>query len=324
MTEPLVGPGAVESTPHALVRPRARTIVRVVFVVAVFLAAAWTIWTQRARLAESLAQLGAWPIVTSCVLATAGTALTYLQWREVLGGLGVRMRLDEGARVFFLSQLGKYLPGSIWPVVMQMEAGRERGASRSTMVAANLFTIVLGCTVGLMVACVLLPFAAPGTIAHYWWALLALPVLLVLLHPATMPALLNIALRVLRRAPITERLSMSSTLRAGMWALLSFVLLGSHVAVLVGALAGWTVESLAISIGAVSLAVCVGVLAIPVPAGIGVRDGVLVLALSPTVGLAPAVLLAVTSRLLISLSDLLLATMVLGVRPIASDKYQLG
>jgi len=29
--------------------------------------------------------------------------------------------------VFFVSQLGKYMPGSVWPIVMQMEAGRPPG-----------------------------------------------------------------------------------------------------------------------------------------------------------------------------------------------------
>jgi len=305
-------------------RSRVRAGIGVLFLVIVFVVAARTIWTQRGQLAESLAEIGPWPIVASGTLAAIGTAFTYLEWWEVLRGLAVRMPLAQGARVFFLSQLGKYLPGSIWPVVMQMEAGRERGAPRSTMVAANLFTIVLGCTVGLITACTLLPFSAPGTIARYWWVLLALPVLLALLHPATMPALLNILLRMLRQAPLTNRLPVLRTVRGAGWALLSYVFLGLHIAVIVGTLASWRVEGLIVAIGAISLAICVGVLAVPVPAGLGVRDGVLVLALAPIVGVAPAVLVAVTSRVLVSLSDLLLATMTLMIRPMTNDRYQSG
>ncbi|MFI5626324.1 lysylphosphatidylglycerol synthase domain-containing protein [Nocardioides sp. NPDC051685] len=302
-------------------RTQTRTVVGVIFLVVVFLVAVWTIWTQRGQLGESLVELGPWPIIMSCALATIGTAFTYLEWREVLRGLGVTLPLAQGARVFFLSQLGKYLPGSIWPVVMQMEAGRARGASRATMVAANLFTLVVGCTVGLIIACVTLPFAAPGAFTHYWWALLALPVLLAMLHPATMPRALNVLLRFLRRAPITSRLPVRYTVRSGAWASVSYLFLGSHIAVMVGALGGGRAVVLIMSVGAISLAVCVGVLALPVPAGLGVRDGVLVLTMAPTIGLAPALLVTVTARVLTSLSDLLLATMVIAIPAIRRDEY---
>ena len=62
--------------------------------------------------------------------------------------------------MFFVSQLGRYLPGSLWPIVMQMDAGRRRGASRKTMLAANLITVtLLSLCVGLVLAALLFPFS---------------------------------------------------------------------------------------------------------------------------------------------------------------------
>ena len=138
---------------------------------------------DRKSFVDSLHQLGVWPLVASFACGVAGVAASFGMWREVLRGLGVDIPWRVGSRVFFASQLGKYLPGSVWPVVMQMEAGRSRGANRRTMLSANLIVVVMSCSVGLLVACLLLPLHDAHALVRYWWALLALPILVALLHP---------------------------------------------------------------------------------------------------------------------------------------------
>src|SRR6202022_583543 len=112
---------------------------------------------QRHAFVDGLRRIGVWPVVASIVFGLIGVAATYQTWSEVVRGLDPTIRRSPGPRVFFVSQLGKYVPGAVWPVVMQMEAGRSRGIRRRTMFAANLITLLLSCTVGLLVACVLLP-----------------------------------------------------------------------------------------------------------------------------------------------------------------------
>jgi len=97
---------------------------------------------------------------------------------------------------------------------MQMEAGRARGASRRSMLGANLLSIVLGCTVALGVACLLLPLYDAHALARYWWGLLVLPVLLVLLHPRALPYVLDRAFALLHREPLEERLEPRAEFRA--------------------------------------------------------------------------------------------------------------
>ena len=70
------------------------------------------------------------------LLAVAGTWLIERIWYSLLLGLGTSASPDHGDRepsadaesldaagVFFVSQLGKYLPGSVWPVLAQMQFG---------------------------------------------------------------------------------------------------------------------------------------------------------------------------------------------------------
>ncbi len=45
----------------------------------------------------------------------------------LLNDLGSPLPPAGSLRVFFLGQLGKYVPGSVWPAVAQMELGRDYG-----------------------------------------------------------------------------------------------------------------------------------------------------------------------------------------------------
>jgi hypothetical protein len=256
---------------------------------------------------DSIHKIGIRGVVLSLVLALVGVVGSYLQWRSVLIGLDVRFGVLEGARVFFVSQLGKYLPGSVWPIVMQMEAGRRRGASRKTMLAGNLITVLLSMCVGLVLAATLLPFSSPATLHRFWWALAALPLLLVLVHPRSFPFLVDRVLKLFRRAPLQVRMTGAATMTALGWSTLSWVALGAHLAVLAAAISMPSLTLLALCIGGMGLAVSAGVLFLPAPAGAGMREVVLGVVLLALLTSGQVVAVVIASRVIILLADLLLA-----------------
>jgi glycosyltransferase 2 family protein len=279
----------------------------VVVVVVVVAAATITVYHERSSFLDALDRIGSWAMVGSLVAAMASVVFTFLVWREVLLGLDVHLPAGVAARVFFVSQLGKYLPGSVWPVVIQMEAGRSHGAARRTMLAANLITLVLSCAVGLVIACVLLPFSDADALSRYWWLLLALPFLLALLHPRAVPLLLDRVLALIGRAPVGQRLHVRNSLRASAWSALSFVALGAHIAILGAAMGAGGFSNVVLYTGGMALAVCAGVLFIPAPAGAGIRDVLLRLVLAGSLAAGPALAVVVASRVLLIAADILLA-----------------
>lgn len=284
-----------------------RTAVALCFVALVVAAAAFAVYRERDAFADALRRIGAWPMAASLLIATVAVGLTFPTWRAVLAGLGVPLPWAFGARLYYTSQLGKYLPGAVWPVVAQMEAGRSRGASRRTMLSGNLLTIVLSCCIGLLVACVALPAWSPHALTHYWWVMLALPLLVTLLHPRALPTLLDKAFALLRRAPLNEQLPLRYTTRAAGWAVASWIGLGLHLYVLSAALGHGGVSAFALCTGGMALAVSAGVLFIPAPAGAGLREVVLVLVLGSIMTPGEALAVVVASRALLIAADLLLA-----------------
>jgi len=258
---------------------------------------------------DSMQRLGVRGATLSLLFGMIGVGGTFMQWRAVLRGLGVNFGIRDGAQVFFVSQLGKYLPGSVWPIVMQMQAGRARGASRKTMLAANLVTVVLGLATGVVLAGVLLPFSYPSALHRFWWALASLPLVLFLAHPRSLPFLIDRVLRLLHRAPLGVQMSVADTLRASAWAVVCWIGLGLHLAVLVAAIGKPSIGLYALCIGAMGLAVSAGILFIPAPAGAGLREVVLGYVLVAVVTSGQALAVVVASRVLLIAADLLLAAL---------------
>ncbi|GAA1888733.1 lysylphosphatidylglycerol synthase domain-containing protein [Lapillicoccus jejuensis] len=302
----LTGPEGTGGDPAP--RPsRARRLVGIALLLLVVAALVVAVVRNRQSFVDTVDRVGPGGLALSVVCGLLGIGATALQWRAVLAGLGVELSRRDAASVFFVSQLGKYLPGSVWPIVMQMEAGRSRGASRRTMVAANLVTLVLGLASGLVVAGLLLPFSSPQALGRFWWALAALPLVVVLALPRTLPWLLDAVLRLLRRPPIGLRMTGRATLRASAWATVSWVFLGLHLLVLASAVSDLSGRTLALCIGAMGLAVSAGVLFLPAPAGAGMREVVLGFALGTLIPSGPVVAVIVGSRVVLIVVDALLA-----------------
>lgn len=288
-------------------RGRARVLLAIAVVALVVVAASVAVYRDRHSFSKAIHVAGPWPVLGALLCGLIGTGATFPMWRSVLGGLGVHIPWGSGARIFFISQLGKYVPGSVWPVVMQMEAGRSRGASRRTMLAANLTTIAINSSTGLILACILLPTYNSAALHRYRLALIALPFLLALLHPRAITGILDRVLGLLRRPPLGVELRPAATVRAAGWSLLSWAGFGAHLSILAIAVGPDRLSTWVLSTGALALAIPVGVLFIPAPAGAGVRDVVLTLVLGSIVSSGVALEIALMSRVVLIACDLLLA-----------------
>ena len=251
-----------------------------------------------------LHQLSVAGVALAALAVFSGIYTTFLGWRAVLTDLGSPLPLGGGMRVFFLGQLGKYLPGSVWPLLAQMELGRDYKVPRRSSGAAVAIFLLLILGTGLLVAAIVLPLLGGDALRRYWLVLLVMPVAAVLLYPPVLNRLLGLALRLARREPMPNPLSLPGVLRAVGWGLVSWLLYGIHVWVLARMLGVAGVGILPRSIGAFAAAWCVGFLVVIAPAGGGAREAALIVLLGTGVGAARATVIAVVSRLLFTVGDL--------------------
>jgi uncharacterized membrane protein YbhN (UPF0104 family) len=284
--------------------PRWRGALRLAVLAAFAGALALALAAQWGAVRPLLGQLSPASLAAALAAVLGGILATFLCWREVLADLGRRLPVVAGARVFFLGQLGKYLPGSLWPVMAQMELGRDyQVPERASGSAVGVFLLVLVGT-GLAVVAAAAPLLGPDAVHAYWWLLAALPLALLVLVPPVLNRLLALAMRLARRPPLPRPLSAGGILRAAGWALASWLAYGVHVWVLAGQLGAGGPPLLARATGAFAAAWCAGFLLVVVPAGAGVREAALVVLLGGVLTRPEATVVAVVSRLLFVVGDL--------------------
>lgn len=291
-----------------------RRLLRLLLATLIVLGCVYLLSREGDNLASAVRRLSVGRMALSAVAAIAGTVCIELLWFALLTGLGVRAGRRDAAEVFFVSQLGKYIPGSVWPVLAQVQLGVRWGAPRRVMLGANILLLVVVTTTGILVGGVLLPWSSPDGLRRYWWLLAMLPPLLVLLHPRAVMATINRLLEWAGRERLDARVSRSGMARALLWGVVAWILLGSHLLILMTAYGPiGPVEAVA-AVGGMGLAWAAGLAFIPAPAGAGVREAVLVLTLGPFVGAAAALAVALASRVLLLIADVALAGISVGLR----------
>ncbi len=283
--------------------PRMRTALRVGFVILVLAFGSLAIANRWTDVRASAVRLS-WPVLLGAFVLGLGNILAAgISWRILLADLGSPLAWGASMRVFFVSQLGKYVPGSVWPLLAQAELGGDHGVPRRRSVVIGMVAMGVSLATGLVVATATLPFAAPGAARRYLWVLLALPVLLAALHPGILHRLATFGLQVLRRPPLERPLTFRALGLAFGVQLIGWMLVGVQVYVLAVALGAPPGRALPLCVGGVALAWSAGLLALPVPAGVGVREVILGLTLAPVLDAGSVVVVVVLSRLLTTLGD---------------------
>lgn len=225
-------------------------------------------------------------------------------WRRLLIAIArQRLPLGRAYRVSALANLGKYLPGKIWTVMGVIYLLRRDGyPGPATFAAAILhqaFTVLAGALFTLLTI---------GT--DFWRGMPVIPVILglglsaAILYPPFFIGVLNWGLRVMRRDPVSIQLPLAQSLGLFVFYMVAWSLYGLAFwcflrGVGIEGLPFWRVA--ASSCGAY----LAGFLALFAPGGLGIREGVLAVLLTPLLGPGIPAAVAVLSRLWMTFAELI-------------------
>ncbi len=231
----------------------------------------------------------------ACLALTLSYALVAGLWAVALASV-TPTAVAAGVRIWFLANLARYVPGNVWSFVGAVELARRTGAPRRTTLAVMALTQALSVGLALLVG-------LPVLLAE--WARLGRPALLGLAVVVALALLVLVLWRPLERrvrasypnlGPALDRL-----LRRGGGGALT----GLAFAALIRAIFPLPASAIPLAVAGYAAGYAVGFLSLLTPAGLGVREGVLVLALAPVMPAGPALVVALVSRLWMMVFELL-------------------
>ncbi|MFC3100895.1 lysylphosphatidylglycerol synthase domain-containing protein [Altererythrobacter lauratis] len=269
------------------------------FLVLSIAAAGWLVAKEGAAILRALERADFLLLGFALLAACANLVLAAWSWRCVVPIGSDRFPISAAARLFLLSQLGKYLPGGIWNFVAAADLARTAGLPRAAIVGSFLLALIIGLGSGAVLALLLIPQAAEQLGLPTWWigAAFTASVLGLAIFHRIWPLLRA-------RLPIVDRRSL---LLATALATAGWICAGAMIWALALAFGGEDSGhvSLALAIGAYAFAWVAGFVAFVAPAGLVVREGALIAGLATAMPLAEASAVALMARVIVTLIDIL-------------------
>lgn len=250
---------------------------------------------------------GANPLLLLCALAVGSCAMLIigLGWRQWLAVLGARRPARETLHWYYVGQLGKYVPGGIWPVIGRGEMARRGGVAPSVGYSSTVLSLgVTYLAAILTVAIALLAGAAGGDGVLWQPVVVLLPLGVLALNPRVVAAVLRVARRITRRELSIPVPSWGTSAGLLLWHVPAWIAVGSATWLVTVALDTTTPDFRNILFATV-LSWVVGFLVVPAPGGIGVREAIFVAAATSVSTLGVAAAVAVVARVIFILVDLI-------------------
>ncbi|PKQ31504.1 MAG: lysylphosphatidylglycerol synthetase family protein [Actinobacteria bacterium HGW-Actinobacteria-2] len=304
MSEPEVSQDLVPAA-SSTSRATLVNVVRTVLLVLVIVAAGWQLIVHWNEVAATVAKLQWHRALLAQLAIVFGIMCSTLSWQVLLDDLGKPIGVGRGAQIFLVGQLGKYLPGSVWAYVLQIELGRKAGLERARVFAATVFSLVVAVVAALIAGSFAIPrlMAQDARLSWLPWLYLLLPFALAMLLPPVLTAIVRFGFTVLRRPrpdhPVTLRVVLASLA----YAIGTYFFFGAHLWLLADTREGLTISPLSLCIGTMGIAMLAGLAAFMLPSGVGAREFVIIVALTPVVGVGPATAYAAVSRAMFILAE---------------------
>lgn len=227
------------------------------------------------------------------------------------------------AQVYSKAWMGRYIPGKIAWIAGKIIFGTRYGISADRLATGSVLEVLLQIITTLFVSLVLMVIdpriSLPGSQTFSIVFLLVL--LALILHPPIFSQIRLLAYRLMRRKPesdiqITPRLMINSGLMYGIGSLIS----GFSYFLLIDSFYTLSQEDILFIIAVVNLAGVAGIVALFAPAGLGVREGVLLLFL-PMIAPTEIALFAIVMARLFSI---VMDTLFFAFCQILNSKFALG
>lgn len=282
------------------------------------------VWSRRVEFSQAVSRLSAMTLLGSLALAACAAFFNGMSWRASYKALDIDLPMPTAFRVFLISQVGKYIPGSVWPVLTQMEMAHQRGFSRSRAATASIVSMAVGLATAAIASTALLLTQGEAVLREYWYVILVIPFAAALLAPPVLSWVLSLAGRLLRRPFDSSQLSGAQLLASAGWAFVMWICFGGHAWLILRDLLPGHSPTFLQAVGAFALAWAVGFIFIIAPAGVGVREAALVVALGGVLPESDALAFAIVSRMLLTVIDAVGAVvgLLLGRKKALSDAAQ--
>lgn len=248
-----------------------------------------------------------WPcLMLSFLFVNAAYLVTVFIWTRLAMSFGLNIPMLKAAKVWFVSQLGKYVPGKVMLLLVRLDS--YRGHSKRKITVATGIEYIALLASGFVLALVALA-SALQVVPYYirWVAGIGTVLFLFLLWPPVSLRFANMVLKLMKREQIEEFPPYGLLLRFVGAYIFAGLLQGMGLYFVLNSLLPVDFRYFLIITGVYEVAGLIGIAAVFAPSGIGVREGVLFLVLPAFIPMPAVIIGTIAMRLIATTTELFLA-----------------
>lgn len=265
----------------------------------------YVLWKFGVKVVDNWSELGVlrtrlhpvwWRVAATGVPVLLSYAVLIETWRRTLRTWGARLPWSAAAQIWFVSNLGKYMPGKLWQVAAMATLAQRHGVSPIAAVGSSLVVNLVNIVAGFALVAL---FGSARLAGAGFWPGLAVAALLIAGMPWLLPRALRLAARLTKRDFPAVHIPMSALVLAFVGCSLAWMLYGYAFGSLAVAIFGLAAGTTALYTAVFTLSYLLGYVAVFAPGGIGVREKSLtsLLAVAGLESGPNATLLVIASRL---------------------------
>ena len=272
----------------------------------VIIAVFYFIWRNTGQILQYDFQFNWYLLLASSFAAITAFLFNFYIWTKLAESFGLKAKLLVAGKAFFLSQLGKYVPGKVGLLLVRLDA--YKGFSKKKVAVATGIEYIASLASACLIVLVALAFSPEQIPAYVRWITTVCAIFFILaLYPPFMKKIVNWGLKLIKREQLEEFPSYRILLQFVGAYMLVGLLHGLGLYLLINSLSPVNFDHYLTITGTYYAAGLIGIAAVFAPSGIGVREGVLFLILPAFIPKPTVIVGAIAVRLITTVAELILA-----------------
>lgn len=225
-------------------------------------------------------------------------------WKYLLRALGANLKISKAMRIWFISNLGRYIPGKVWQISGLIVMSNKEGITKKVSSISVIYSQIVANLIGLSLGIFLFVKDEEKT-TH---TLMFVGVLIAL---AILPFIINklaiLALSILKKPKETFEVSYGKFIIYVFMQLVNWIVMGTAFILFINIFTELSIFDNPTALFILPISWTLGLLAIFAPGGIGVREGIMTMYLSMFINPGLAAVIPWIYRIWLTVFELLLA-----------------
>ncbi len=276
-----------------------KTVIGIAIIVAIFAYLIRGIVVNWQQVKDFHWQIGYLSLFMSFLFFAASQLFSVWVWLQLLKKFGYELSFGKLFVIWWISAMGRYLPGKVWQLAGLAIMGEREGIPAEVTTSASILTQVLAILAGFVIS---IPIVMAQKKESIYFLLITVVFLILMVYPPVFKRWINFIGKKIRGIEIRVHLNTLS--------LLEFILLYGFLWIGYGVGFGLFVRGITGAnftldyIPIYAFSYIVGLITVFVPGGFGVREGLMTAFLKDRFGEAVASAVAIVARIWVTIVEL--------------------